>query len=114
MQICIFLNEEGNWGVLQAVERLSEWTSLGTNLQAKLFMGKKKFANMAMEVSLSRRDNAKTISAQWDSLRYVLHCTVLYCAYMHESSLTLYFSPDAMLCLCACSWASIGESRGIR
>ena len=80
MQMHYFLNDSGNWGVLQAVERLSEWTCLGTNLQARLFMGKKKFANIAMEVSLSRKDNAKTISAQWDSLRYVLHCTVL-CVY---------------------------------
>jgi hypothetical protein len=62
---------EGNWGVMQAVERLSEWTALGTHLQARLFMGKKRIGNVKMDVSLTSKDSARTVTAQWDSLRYV-------------------------------------------
>lgn len=71
---------EGNWGVMQAVERLSEWTALGTHLQARLFMGKKRIGNVKMDVSLTSKDSAKTVTAQWDSLRYV--------QYVHTSDLS--------------------------
>jgi hypothetical protein len=56
---------------MQAVERLSEWTALGTHLQARLFMGKKRIGNVKMDVSLSSKDNTRTVTAQWDSLRCV-------------------------------------------
>ena len=56
---------------MQAVERLSEWTALGTHLQARLFMGKKRIGNVKMDVSLTSKDSTKTVTAQWDSLRYV-------------------------------------------
>jgi hypothetical protein len=62
---------KGNWGVIQAVERLSEWTALGTHLQARLFMGKKRIGNVKMDVSLSSKDSTKTVTAQWDSIRLV-------------------------------------------
>jgi hypothetical protein len=67
----LLLGFEGNWGVMQAVERLSEWTALGTHLQARLFMGKKRIGNVKMDVSLSSKDSTRTVTAQWDSLRYV-------------------------------------------
>lgn len=57
--------------MMQAVERLSEWTALGTHLQARLFMGKKRIGNVKMDVSLTTKDSAMTVTAQWDSLRYV-------------------------------------------
>lgn len=78
----------GNWGILQAVERLSEWTSLGTHLQARLFMGKKRAAAVKLDVPLTVKDDEKAITMQWDGLRCVLscvlcvhalYCTVLYC-----------------------------------
>lgn len=59
----------GNWGILQGVDRLSEWTSLGTNVQARLFMGKKRTVNMKIDCPLSRKDVESVVSSQWDALR---------------------------------------------
>lgn len=86
--LCSCSLHTGNWGILQAVERLSEWTSLGTHLQARLFMGKKRAAAVKLDVPLTVKDDEKAITMQWDGLRCVLscvlcvhalYCTVLYC-----------------------------------
>jgi hypothetical protein len=60
---------KGNWGILQAVERLSEWTSLGTHLQVRMFMGKKRAAAVKLDVPLTVKDDERMITMQWDGLR---------------------------------------------
>lgn len=61
----------GNWGILEAVSILSEQGGLGTYIQARLFMGKKRSIKTKVDVSLSRKDTANTIQSQWDALRYL-------------------------------------------
>jgi len=59
----------GNWAVLQGVQRLSEWTSFGTLLSCRLFMGKRSNPKQKLDVSLSRRDSDEVIKSQWDTLK---------------------------------------------
>lgn len=62
----------GNWGILEAVTILSERGGLGTYIQARLFMGKRRSIKTKVDVSLSRKDSAAMIQSQWDALRYFL------------------------------------------
>ena len=59
----------GNWAVLQAVQRLSEWTNLGSHFKARLFMGKRKNKKQVLDVGLSAKDSEDAISNQWAALR---------------------------------------------
>ena len=59
----------GNWGIQQAVERLSELAGLGSTVRARLFMGKAKTAKSKLDAPLTRADGADAITAQWDRLR---------------------------------------------
>lgn len=56
----------GNWGIIQAFEKLSEKYSLGTMIYAYSLMGKSK---LKIEVPLSIKDSESTINSQWDKLR---------------------------------------------
>eukprot|EP01033_Poteriospumella_lacustris_P006589 gene6589-4747_t len=62
----------GNWGILEAVSRLSEGNMLGTTISARLFMGKKKTSKSKVDVPLSRKDSDATIANQWDTLKGLL------------------------------------------
>ena len=46
---------------------------LGTNLQARLFMGKRRTAKTKLDVTLSRKDDAEMITNQWDALKATLN-----------------------------------------
>ena len=59
----------GNWGILQATERLSEWTGLGTGLHARLFMGKRRTVKTKIDVPLSRKDDSSAVVGQWEALK---------------------------------------------
>ena len=64
----------GNWGILEVTQRLSEAHGLGSQVSARLFMGKKKTSKSKVDVGLSRKDTEDAIKSQWDALRLV--CTV--------------------------------------
>lgn len=63
----------GNWGILQAVARMSSELSdpsLGKEgVQARLFLGKKKLAKSKIDVAVSRKDGEEEVARQWDALR---------------------------------------------
>lgn len=61
----------GNWGLLQAMERLNSDLNLsvGHSTSIRLFMGKKKTPRTKIDVSLSKKDTEETIRSQWDALR---------------------------------------------
>lgn len=59
----------GNWGILEAVSILSERFGLGTMIQARLFMGKKKTRQSKVDVPLSSKDKTVQIESQWDALK---------------------------------------------
>lgn len=59
----------GNWGILQATRKLSEYHSLGTSIEATLFMGKSK--SVKLEHVLSKADSDGAIAAHWDYLRLI-------------------------------------------
>lgn len=62
----------GNWGILDVTMRLSEGHGLGSQVSARLFMGKKKTPKSKIEVPLSRKDTEETVRNQWDALRYAV------------------------------------------
>ena len=62
----------GNWGILQVVRCMSEYTSepsLGSSVTCKLFMGKKSIGKTKLPVACSRKDEADDIEKQWSTLR---------------------------------------------
>jgi hypothetical protein len=62
----------GNWGILDVTQRLSEGHGLGSQVSARLFMGKKKTPKSKIEVPLSRKDSEEIVRSQWDALRYAM------------------------------------------
>lgn len=60
----------GNWGILDVTQRLSEAHGLGSQVTARLFMGRKKTAKSKLDVPLSRKDGPEEVRAQWEALRY--------------------------------------------
>mmetsp|Transcript_18048 Transcript_18048/g.30318 ORF Transcript_18048/g.30318 Transcript_18048/m.30318 type:complete len:502 (+) Transcript_18048:29-1534(+) len=59
----------GNWGILDVTKRLSEEYSLGSYINARLFMGKKKTSKSKIDIAISSSDSPETITSQWDALR---------------------------------------------
>eukprot|EP01038_Epipyxis_sp_PR26KG_P006955 gene6955-9511_t len=59
----------GNWGILDGVKLLAEYKDVGSEIIARLFMGKKKTLKSKIDVSLSRNDSQDTIKNQWNCLR---------------------------------------------
>lgn len=59
----------GNWGIISAVSKVSEYSSLGTTVEATLFMGKKSSKRSKIDYALSKKDSEVTIATQWDALR---------------------------------------------
>ena len=63
----------GNWGILQVISRMSSdfsEPSLGKDgVQARLFLGKKKFTRSKMDICVTRKDSMEEISLQWGTLR---------------------------------------------
>eukprot|EP00605_Chrysophyceae_sp_TOSAG23-4_P001902 GSChrysophyteH1.ASY1.ANO1.2100.1 assembled CDS len=61
----------GNWGILQVVRRMSEEASpsLGSEVNCKLFMGKKTVGKSKLAVACSRKDTDDDIEHQWSTIR---------------------------------------------
>jgi hypothetical protein len=59
----------GNWGILQCVQKLAQWTGLGSSLEANLFMGKKLNKMQKVAHPLSKNDDSSMIGSQWAALR---------------------------------------------
>ena len=59
----------GNAQIIEAVKRLSEWTSQGSNVEGRLFMGKKTTIKQKVDFALSKNDSANTITTQWEGLK---------------------------------------------
>lgn len=59
----------GNWAILQGFERMAEFAELGSRVQARLYMGKRRTVKQKLEVPLSIRDTEDIIQQQWDSLK---------------------------------------------
>lgn len=59
----------GNWGILDSIKTLSEEKGFGTQISARLFMGKKKTAKTKLDFPLSKKDESDTIVDQWNGLR---------------------------------------------
>jgi hypothetical protein len=61
----------GNLAVLQVVQKIAEWTDLGSAFQAKLFMGKPISKKQLIEVPISKKDTVDNVTQQWGALRLV-------------------------------------------
>lgn len=62
----------GNLVLMQCVSKLLEFSSLGTGIESRLFMGKKLTSKQKVDFPLSRKDSADSVQSQWDGLRSAL------------------------------------------
>ncbi len=60
----------GNWGIIDAIAKLSDMNGFGTLISARLFMGKKRSIKSKIDIPLSVKDSKEIIDNQWASLRY--------------------------------------------
>lgn len=59
----------GNWAVLECIKKISEFSSIGSGFDGRLFMGKKVSSKQRIDFPLTKNDSVETISMQWDNLR---------------------------------------------
>jgi hypothetical protein len=59
----------GNWAILSGTQRMAEFAGLGSRVQARLYMGKRRTVKQKLEVPLSIRDTEDIIQQQWDRLK---------------------------------------------
>lgn len=59
----------GNWAIILGIQRMAEYAELGSRIQARLFMGKKRSIKQKIEIPISVRDSEEIIEQQWNSLK---------------------------------------------
>jgi hypothetical protein len=59
----------GNWAIILGMQRMSEYADLGSRVQARLYMGKKRSTKQKIDIPISSRDSEEIIEQQWNSLK---------------------------------------------